>query len=162
MPKKYIVDLTEAEQETLHRIVKTGKHAADKINHARILLKANINQAHGVHKDSEIASFLDLSIPTIERVRKRFVEEGLDSALSYRPGRGRKTKCLDGDREAHLLALACSEPPEGQAKWTLRLLADKMVELNYVKSSKVKSISPETVRLSLKKMNSNHGRRNVG
>ena len=157
MPKKYIVDLTEAEQETLQKIVKTGKNAAYKINHARILLKADINNASGNLTDSEIASFLELSIPTVERVRKRFVEEGIDSAVSYRPGRGRKTRCLDGIGEANLVTLACSEPPEGKARWTIRLLADKMVELNYVES-----ISPETVRQTLKKTKLNHGRRNVG
>ena len=157
MPKKYIVDLTEAERETLRKLVKTGKHAAYKINHARILLKADTNQTSGSLTDIEIASFLELSRPTVERVRKRFVEEGLESALSYRPGRGRKTRCLDGKGEAKLVTLACSEPPEGKAKWTIRLLADKMVELNYVES-----ISPETVRRTLKKTSLNHGKRNVG
>jgi len=96
MVKKYIVDLSETEEKSLKKLVKTGKHAAYKINHARILLKANSNHENGACKDIEIASALDMSIPTIERVRKRFVEEGMDSALNLRPGRGRKTRCLDG------------------------------------------------------------------
>lgn len=157
MPKKYIVDLTEAEQKTLQKIVKTGKHAAYKINHARILLKADISNASGNLTDIEIASFLELSRPTVERVRKRFVEEGLESALSYRPGRGRKTRCLDGEGEAHLIALACSEAPPGKVNWTLKMLASKMIELNYVES-----ISPETVRKTLKKTNLNLGKKNAG
>lgn len=157
MPKKYIVDLSEAEEQTLKKLVKTGKHAAYKINHARILLKANSNQVNGCYKDSEIASALEISVPTIERVRKRFVEEGIDSALNLRSGRGRKTRCLDGEGEAHLIALACSKPPTGKATWTLKMLAGRMIELNYVNS-----ISSETVRKTLKKMDLSPGKKNAG
>lgn len=157
MVKKYIVDLSETEEQDLKKIVKTGKNAAYKINHARILLKANSNQKNGACTDIEVASALDMSIPTIERVRKRFVEEGMDSALNLRPGRGRKTRCLDGEGEAHLIALACSEPPTGKANWTLKMLASKMVEMNYADS-----ISSETVRKTLKKMNLNLGKKNAG
>ncbi len=157
MPKKYIVELSEAEQQSLIKLTTTGKHAAYKINHARILLKADINQVNDGYSDEAIASALDISIPTIERVRRRFVTEGMDSALSYRQGRGRKQRRLDGDGEAHLLAIACSEAPQGHEKWTLRMLADKMVELNYVES-----LSHETVRQTLKKMKLNLGQKSAG
>ncbi len=115
------------------------------------------NEAISLREVAEpIASALGISISTIERVRLRFVEEGIDAALSYRQGRGRKQRRLDGEKEAHLLAIArravrfraiaCSQPPQGQARWTLRLLADKMVELNHVES-----LCHETVRQTLKK-----------
>ncbi len=157
MPKKYIVDLTESEQESLKKLTTTGKHPAYKINHGRILLLADINQADGGWSDEAIASTLGISISTIERVRRRFVEEGIDASLSQRQGRGRKQRRLDGDSEAHLLAIACSQPPQGQGRWTLRMLADKMVELRYIES-----LSHETVRQTLKKMNFSLGEKTVG
>lgn len=157
MLKKYIVDLTEVEQKLLRKLTTTGRHAAYKINHARILLKANINQENGGYSDEAIASAIDISIPTIERVRRRFVTEGVDAALNYRSGRGRKQKRLDGEGEADLLAIACSEAPEGSERWTLRMLADKMVELDYVES-----ISHETVRQTLKKMKLSPGKKVLG
>lgn len=148
MPKKYIVDLSEEERQSLLKLATIGKHAAYKINHARILLKADINQADGGWSDVAISKALDLSTSTIVRVRQRFVEEGFEASLNYRRGRGRKQRRLDGEKEAHLLAIACSEAPSGRERWTLRMLADKMVELKYVES-----ISYETVRQTLKKMN---------
>ncbi len=157
MPKKYIVELTEVEQTSLKKLTTTGKHAAYKINHGRIVLMADINQSEDSWSDKSISKALGISIPTIERVRKRFVEEGIDSALNYRQGRGRKQKRLDGNGEAHLLTLACSEAPKGHQRWTLRMLADLMVELDYVES-----ISHETVRQTLKKTNSNLGKKSVG
>ena len=157
MPKKYIVDLSEEERQSLLKLTTTGKHAAYKINHARILLKADINQSDGGWSDEAIASALDISTSTIERVRQRFVEEGIDAALSYRQGRGRKQRRLDGKQEAHLLAIACSQAPQGRERWTLRMLADKMVELNHVES-----LSHETVRQTLKKMKSNLGKKIAG
>lgn len=157
MPKKYIIDLSEEERQSLLKLTTTGKHAAYKINHARILLKADINQSDGGWSDEAIASALDLSTSTIERVRQRFIKEGIDAALSYRQGRGRKQRRLDGEKEAHLLAIACSEPPQGQARWTLRLLADKMVELNHVES-----LCHETVRQTLKKTSFSLGGKSVG
>ncbi len=108
-------------------------------------------------RDIKISKALNISTSTIERVRLRFVESGIDVALSYRQGRGRKPRRLDGEQEAHLLALACSEAPPGRERWTLRMLADKMVELNHVES-----ISHETVRQTLKKMKLNLGRKSVG
>ena len=106
MPKKYIVDLSESEQESLKKLTTTGKHAAYKINHARILLLADVNQPDGGWSDEAIASALGLSISTIERVRERFVCEGIEASLSYRQGRGRKQRRLDGETEAHLVAIS--------------------------------------------------------
>lgn len=157
MSKKYIIDLTEAEGQSLRKLTTTGKHAAYKINHAQILLLADINQADGGWSDEAIACTLGLSISTIERVRRRFVEEGIDASLNYRSGRGRKQRRLHGDTEAHLIAIACSEAPQGRERWTLRMLAARMVELDYVES-----LSHETVRQTLKKMKSNLGKKIAG
>ena len=157
MPKKYIVDLTRSEQKSLKKLTTTGKQAAYKINHGRILLLADVNQPDGGWSDKAISKALNISTSTIERVRQRFVEEGIDAALSYRQGRGRKQRRLDGEQEAHLLAIACSKPPQGQARWTLRLLADKMVELNHVEF-----LSHETVRQTLKKTNFSLGEKIAG
>jgi transposase len=156
MVKKYIVGLSEKEQKYLEQFTTTGKHAAYQINHARILLKANINGEGGGWRDADIQAALDISLRTIERVRQRFVEEGLEASLKHRPGAGRKRQ-VQGEQEAHLIALRCSQPPQGQARWTLRLLADQMVELGYAEA-----ISHETVRQTLKKMNFNPGNRSVG
>jgi transposase len=117
------------------------------MNHARILLKADTQQPQGSWRDQDIKAALDISIRTIERVRQRFVEEGLEAALKPRPGRGRKRK-IDGAAEAHLVALRCSEPPLGRGRWTLRLLAERMVELDYLDE-----LSHESVRQVLKKTN---------
>ena len=146
LKKKYIVALTQEEREDLEQLVKKGKTAAYRINHARILLKANINQKGGGWQDLDISQALDISLSTIARVRKRLVEEGLESALARKPKKNHKPKSLDGEKEAHLIALACSEAPVGKARWTLRLLADKMVELGYVDR-----VSHETIRQTLKK-----------
>ena len=130
----------------------TGKIAAYKLNHARILLKADINQESGGWTDQGISEAIDISPATIERVRQRFVEEGLESALARKARSRNKSRRLDGFQEAHLVALACSSAPEGHARWTIRLLADKMVELEYVEE-----ISRETVRQTLKKTTSSRG-----
>lgn len=156
MVKKYIVALNDEEKQFLEEFTTTGKHGARQINHARILLKANINQELGGCNDTEIEDALGISLRSIERVRQRFVEEGLESAIKQRPGAGRKRKIL-GEEEAHLVALRCSKPPIGKARWTLRLLADKMVELEYVEE-----LSHETVRQALKKTLSNPGEKQVG
>ena len=146
--KKYIVALSDDERETLERLTSTGKTAAYKLNHARILLMADINQTGGGWRDQDISDALHISVSTIERVRRRLVEESLDDALSRRPASRSKPRLLDGEQEAHLIALACSTPPEGQGKWSMRLLADRLVELGYVER-----ISHETVRQTLKKTN---------
>lgn len=141
--KTYIVTLTNDERETLNKLISAGKGAARRIAHARILLKADQGLT-----DEAIIEAVEVSRSTVERVRKRFVEEGLEAALDpRRPEKPRQRK-LDGRQEAQLIALACSAPPPGRARWTLCLLADKMVELEYVDS-----LSYETVRRTLKKTN---------
>ena len=157
MVKKYVVALTEDERQELEKLTTTGKHVVSRINHARILLKADINQPDGGWTDREISAALDISLCTIERVRRRFVEESLEAALKRRPGGGATQRRLDGEQEAHLVALVCSEPPQGRMRWTLRLLSDRMVELDYVES-----ICHETVRQTLKKTNYSLGERNAG
>lgn len=137
---KYIVDLTDEEGEQLHQLLRRGKPSARKVTRARILLKANEGLS-----DSQVAQALDVGTATVWRVRKRFVEEGLERALNERPRPGQRPK-LDGTQEAHLIAVACTKAPEGHARWTLRLLADQAVELGLAES-----LSYETVRQVLKK-----------
>ena len=156
MTKKYIVDLTSEEREYLEGFTTTGRHAAYQITRARILLKADWNQPGGSWCDAEIKAALDVGVATVERVRRCFVEVGLAASLKRQSGGGRKRK-LDGDQEAHLIALRCSDAPQGQARWTLRLLADQMVALG-----QVESISDETVRQVLKKTNYNPGNKSAG
>ncbi len=158
MPKKkYIVSLTSWERNSLEQLTKKGKTAAYKMNHARILLKADINQEGGGWTDSRIAESLNIGHATIERVRQRFVEQGLESALNRREQKKRRPKIIDGEKEAYLIAIACSETPGGKCNWTLQMLADKMVELKYVEQ-----VSTETIRKSLKKTNLNLGSMNLG
>ncbi len=148
MPAKlYRVDLTASEQTELEALTRKGKVSARKMKRAQILLKA----AQG-WRDEDIMVALSTSRSTVERTRRRFVEGGLKRALNEdaRPGQRRK---LDGRAEAHLVALACSERPDSQARWSMRLLADKLVELGVVDS-----ISHEAVRQTLKKMMSNPGK----
>ena len=151
MHKKYIVRLTDTERGMLERRVHTGKGAARTLTHARILVKADCGPSGPAWTDSMISTALDVSIPTIERVRRTLVLEGFDAALQRKspPPRPRK---LDGRQEAHLIALACSMPPEGHKRWTLRLLADKLVALE-----DLDGLAPETVRQILKKTCSNRG-----
>ena len=150
--KKYIVTLTEEEREMLQALLSRGKAAARKLTHARILLKADAAPGGPQWRDDTIAEALDIGGATVERVRRQFVEEGLEAALERRPSRRQYHRKLDGDGEAHLIALACQEPPEGRSRWTLRLLADRMVALEYVDQ-----ISYQTVRRTLKKTNSSLG-----
>jgi putative transposase len=146
MPKKkYLVDLSTEERLELLQLVRRGKHSSRKVTRARILLLA----ADG-STDEQIVAALKTGFATVERTRKRFVEEGL-GCLNERPRRGQAPK-LTGKQEAHLIAIACSTPPQGHARWTLRLLADKVVELNFADS-----IARETVRQVLKKTNLNLG-----
>lgn len=157
MTKKYIVSLTLSERQMLEQLTNKGKTSAYRINHARILLKADTNQENGGWIDEAISKALDISVATIERVRRLFVEQGIEAALSRQSSSNSKSGKVDGEIEAHLIAIVCSQPPEGQARWTLRLLAEQMVQLNYVDS-----ISHETVRQVLKKTNSNLGSTNPG
>ena len=155
--KKYIVDLSSEERNHLEEITNKGKTAAYKMNHARILLKADINQEGGAWTDSKISEALNISDASIERVRKRLVEEGIESALNRREQKKRRQRIIDGEKEAYLIAIACSETPRGKSHWTLQMLADKMVELKVVEQ-----VSIETIRQSLKKTNLNLGSMNVG
>jgi transposase len=144
--KKYIVKLAEKEREELHQLIAQGRASARKLTHARILLKADSSEAGPSWTDQLISEALEVGTATIERVRQRFVEEGLQEALNrQRPGTSRLRK-LDGEQEAHLMALTCSQPEEGQDRWTLQLLADKLVQLHIVES-----ISRETIRQVLQK-----------
>jgi len=152
MKKKYIVTLTEEERQMLQGLVSRGKAAARKLMHARILLKADRRPSGAEPDDSTIAHEVQIGRATVERVRKAFVEEGLEAALERRKPRRRYRRTLDGDGEAHLVALACQKPPEGRSRWTLRLLADRMVALEYVEQ-----VSYQTVRRTLKKTNLNLG-----
>ena len=156
--KKYLVTLTADEREQLTAVITAGKAAAKKIAHARILLKADQADGGPAWDDERIAEALDCGRRTVERVRQRFVERGLDEALARKkqdkPSRERK---FDGAAEARLIALACSEPPDGRARWTLKLLADRLVELEIFDS-----ISDETVRRVLKKTSSSRTARSSG
>jgi len=157
MVKKYIVDLTVEERAYLEQFTTTGRHAADQITRARILLKADCNPSGGSWTDADIAAALDVGVTTVERIRRRFVELGLAAALVRQPGGGRKQRCLDGKQEAHLIALVCSEAPAGRARWSVRLPAQQMVELGHVEA-----LSHETVRQTLKKTNYSPGNKRVG
>ena len=148
MPKKkYVVTLTAEECSLLQGLLSKGKAAAHKQVHARILLKADESDRGDAWTDEQIAEALETSRCTVERVRQRFVEDGLEAALNRkkRPTPGRQP-VFDGRAEAHLIALRCGEPPKGRRCWTLRLLADRLVELRVVDH-----VSHETVRQTLKK-----------
>ena len=146
MKKKYPVVLTDAEREHLHRLVAAGTAPARKLTHARFLLKADQGPDGPAWVDEAIAEAVEVSQPTVARVRKQFVEEGLEASLNRRPPRREYRRKLDGEQEARLVALACSAPPPGLARWSLRLLADKLVELEVVEG-----ISYQTVGRLLKK-----------
>ena len=142
--KKYLVTLTDPERQHLEQLLAKGKAAARTLRHAQALLKADLPTGWN---DADIAEAFGLSVRTVERLRQRFVEEGLEAALKP-PTVPRLPRKIDGTVEAHLVALACSDPPQGRQRWTLRLLADKLVELDLVAS-----ISREGVRQALKKTN---------
>ena len=146
--KKYHVTLTDDERSMLRDLVSAGKGSARTLTHARILLKADESGDGRAWSDEAIRQALDVGLSTVARVRQRFVEEGLEAALERRKPRREYSHLVDGECEAHLVALACSAPPVGHKRWTLRLLADKLVEREYIDS-----ISHETVRQVLKKTN---------
>jgi transposase len=131
----------------LKRLIAAGSAPARKLTHARILLKADQSPEGPGWVDEQLAEALETSQPTVSRVRKQYVQEGLQAALNRRPPNRHYQRKLDGEQEAQLVALACSEPPEGQARWSLRLLADKLVELEVVEEE----VSYQTVRRILKK-----------
>ena len=147
--KRYPVRLDRHQRDYLIALTTSGTESARKLTRARILLKADEGELGPAYADKEIKEAIEVSIPTIARTRKTFALEGLTPALTpkkrSKPSRPKK---FDGEKEAHLIALACSEAPEGHVRWTLRLLAEKMVELNHVSS-----VSHETIRRTLKKTN---------
>lgn len=149
--KKYVVELTSEERRQLEGLIKKGKVAGYKIRHAQMLLKADQGKEGPGWPDQQIAEAFGAYLTTVECLRKRLVEEGLEGALE-RHKRQNYAHKLDGDAEARLIAIACSKPPEGRSEWTLRLLADRLVEL-----SVVESISHMTVSRTLKKTRSNPG-----
>ncbi len=152
MNKKYRVTLTDDERTLLYELIASGTAAARTLTDACILLKADQSSGGPAWSDERIREALDVSIPTIARVRERFVEESLEATLFRRRASVQRQRRLDGAEEAHLIALTCSAPPTGYERWSLRLLADKLVELEYVDA-----VSHETVRQVLKKTCSSPG-----
>lgn len=156
--RKYIVTLSVEEREQLEALSSRGSHKSHKVLNALILLNCD----DGEHQDGrstneQVSRVLKVGMRTIDRVKRRFVEDGLDAALNGRKSRRVYERKTDGDFEAHLIALSCGQPPEGHARWSLRLLADKAVELHYITE-----VSHETVRRVLKKTNSSPGGRSNG
>jgi transposase len=155
----YKVTLTNEERQQLISLTKNGKHSSRKVIHALILLNSDkgafCEPSHRTNK--EVAEFLSVSQTMVERIKRRFVEDGIDYALEDKPSEREYTRKIDGDLEARLIALSCSEAPEGFSRWSLQLLADKAVELEYVES-----ITHETVRQVLKKTNLSRGRKKAG
>lgn len=148
MKKKYPVILSDTERDDLKRLIATGTAPARKLTHARILLKADESAEGAGWVDEKVADAVEVSQPTVSRVRKQYFEESLEAALNRRPPKREYHRKLDGEQEARLVALACSQPPEGHARWSLRMLADRLVELEIVED-----ISHQTVRRTLKKTN---------
>ena len=145
---KYKVTLTQEEREELEGIISKGKHSSQVYRNAYMLLNCDEGKHGEKITNKEICRVLKVSMRMIDRVKKRFVEEGLEACIERKPASRTRERKADGEMEARLIALSCSKPPKGHAKWTLRLLADKLVELDYVDS-----ISYETVRKVLKKTN---------
>ena len=143
MRKRYVVNLAAKERHLLVQLLSSGSESSRKLTRARVLLKADESWT-----DKSIHQALDVSMPTIARVRRRFFEEGIQAALDRRPPNRVYKRRLDGSAEAHLIALACSQPPEGRSRWTLQLLSERLVALEQVE---VDSVSYETVRRVLKK-----------
>ena len=149
---KFAVTLTEEDRATLTRLLTRGRAAARTLAHARVLLKADAAPGGPGWTDEQIRSALDVSLSTIARIRRAFVDEGLEAALHRRQPQNARPRKLDGRAEAHLVALHCSPPPTGYERWTLRLLTDRFVELGVSPP-----VSDETVRRALKQTSSNRG-----
>ena len=158
MAKRYVVELTPTERKDLQELISKGRASALRQKRARILLKADAGPEGPRWTDQQIAESVEVSLRTVERTRQLLVEQGLEKTLEPRPRlRPAREPKLDGAQEAHLIALACSDPPEGQARWTLRLLADRFVQLGHVES-----LSHETARKTLKKTASNRTAKSAG
>ncbi len=151
MAKKDVVHLTDAERAALHQVLAAGKAAARTLAHAHLLLKADIGEGRPGWTNQQIVEAFEVSLSTVGRVRRQWVEQGLEAAL-HRQVPTEPPHKLDGEQEAHLIALACSAPPTGRKRWTLRLLASRVVALQIAEE-----ISDETVRRTLKKTNSSPG-----
>ena len=149
---KFVVRLSSQEREALEALVKFGKGAADKRLRAQILLKTDVGPGGPGWADVRIAEAFEVGPSTVHRLRQRLVDEGLDAALMRKPSRQARPRKLDGEQEARLIAFACAQAPEGRARWTMQLLADRLVQLKVVDR-----ISDETVRRTLKKTNSSLG-----
>jgi hypothetical protein len=145
---KYKVTLTKEEREQLSAIISKGSHSAQQYRNAYILLNCDESEHNEKNINEEVSRVLKVSMRMIDRVKQRFVEDGFESCLERKPVIKTKAKKIDGEIEAHLIALSCGKAPDGFSKWSLRLLADKMVELKYVDD-----ISYETIRKALKKTN---------
>ena len=156
MPRKkeYDVKLSQPERDQLKNLVSSGTAKTRKLTRGRILLKADEGWT-----DKAISQALDVGMATVGRIRRKYVENGLNNALNRKPSSRQWERKIDGKTEAHLLVLTCGEAPEGYARWTLRLLADRLVRLEQVT---IASVSHETVRQVLKKTTSNHGRTSNG
>jgi len=149
---KYVVNLNQSEREELLKMISKGVHSSVKVKNALILLNSDMSEHPKKYTNQVISDIVHVSMKTIDRVKKKFVEEGFESLFNPPKSKRIYIKKADGELEAHLVALCCSKPPAGFSKWSLRLLADKLVELNFVES-----ISHETVRQVLKKTNLNLG-----
>ena len=149
--RKHVVHLTDAERRALRRLIASGTAAARTLSHARILLKADASAAGPGWTDAQIRAACEVSLATILRVRRAFVADGFDAALHRRPTSRRYRRALDGRQEARLVALSCGTPPAGQARWSLRLLTERFIELEGT------LVSDETVRRVLKKTISSPG-----
>ncbi len=149
---KHVVRLTEEERKKLSDLISKGRGSAAALRRARVLLKADEGEGGPGWTDSAICEALEVSLSTVSRVRKTLVEEGFDEALNRKRPQGRQYQKLDGEQEAHLIAVACSPPPEGRTRWTLKMLSSRLIELNVVDY-----ICPECVRVTLKKTNLNRG-----
>ena len=149
----YKVTLTKTEREELKAIVSKGKHSSLQFRNACILLNCDEGKFGNKLANEQIAQVLQVNSKTVERLKQRFVEEGFDVCIERKPYPAKQKLKTDGDFEAHLIAISCSKSPKGYARWSLRMLADKMVELQYAES-----ISHETVRQVLKKTNSSRGK----
>ncbi len=147
MNRKYIVELSDAEREQLEKLIAAGSERARTLTRARILLKTDSSAAGARWTYAQICEAFDVTQVTVSKVRKAYAEQGLAAAIQRKKPEREYLPRLDGKAEAHLVALTCGEPPDGQARWTLRLLQEQMVELEIVES-----VSHETVRKTLKKM----------
>lgn len=152
MYQKYFIKLTAEERQQLEQLLSSGTAPARVIMHAHILLKSDCSEEGSNWSYSKIQEAFNVASLTVTNVRKRYIKEGLGAALNRKKPEREYEQCLDGEAEAHLVALVCGKPPDGQDRWTLRLLQKRMVELSYTDT-----VSHETIRTTLKKMNLSPG-----